>query len=220
MSRERIHERRPPEPGHFWKPPARAAVIVTSLVIGVYSLRYALPHVLARSPLPNVQTHHAALIAHAVSAAVALIVGPWQFSRELRRTRPVLHRRMGSIYLAAVAVAWVFSIPLALGALGGLPSTLGFLGLGMAWILSSGAGLAAVKQRRFEAHREWMIRSFALTAAAITLRLYLVATLLLSLPFLPAYRAISWLCWIPNLLAAEMLIRSSPTARQQKEKEE
>ena len=52
-----------------------------------------------------------------------------------------------------------------------------------------------------------MVRSYALTAAAITLRLYLGVALGFRLPFTAAYPAIAWLCWTPNLVAAEILLR-------------
>ena len=187
--------------------PAFGAVTLAALAVGFYSLRYALPHVPVPAPLPNFTLQRKVLIVHAVCASMALLAGPWQFIPALRRTRPALHRTLGRIYLTAVAVAWVSSFPLALGALGGAISTAGFVSVGFAWIGTSGAGLRAILQGRIAAHQDWMTRSYALTAAAITLRLYLMAALLLHLPFIQAYRAISWLSWVPNLLVAEMLLR-------------
>ena len=52
-----------------------------------------------------------------------------------------------------------------------------------------------------------MIRSFALTLAAVTLRLYLPLAAILSINFEDAYRAISFLAWVPNLLLAELYLR-------------
>ena len=49
-----------------------------------------------------------------------------------------------------------------------------------------------------------MIRSWALTLAAITLRIYLPIVGVLGLEFLPWYRAISFLAWVPNLMIAEL----------------
>jgi hypothetical protein len=63
-------------------------------------------------------------------------------------------------------------------------------------------------QLRFVQHRAWMIRSFALTFAAVTLRLYLPLAALLSINFVDAYRAISFLAWLPNLLVVEIYLRS------------
>jgi hypothetical protein len=52
-----------------------------------------------------------------------------------------------------------------------------------------------------------MIRSFALTASAITLRMYLPLIFVFHWPFSIAYPAIAWLCWIPNALAVELYLR-------------
>lgn len=52
-----------------------------------------------------------------------------------------------------------------------------------------------------------MIRSFALTCAAVTLRLYLLILFGLPIPFVQGYRAISFLCWVPNLIVAEYYLR-------------
>jgi Predicted membrane protein (DUF2306) len=57
----------------------------------------------------------------------------------------------------------------------------------------------------------WCIRSFALTAAAITLRMYLPLIFVFHWPFSTAYPAIAWLCWIPNALAFEVYLRFVPT---------
>jgi Predicted membrane protein (DUF2306) len=61
------------------------------------------------------------------------------------------------------------------------------------------------------AHQRWMIRSYALTAAAITLRIYLPLSLAFHWPYSIAYPAIAWLCWIPNAVAAEAYLRLMPT---------
>jgi hypothetical protein len=55
-----------------------------------------------------------------------------------------------------------------------------------------------------------MIRSCALTAAAITLRIYLPLIFAFHWPFSIAYPAIARLCWIPNALAAEVYLRLVP----------
>jgi hypothetical protein len=52
-----------------------------------------------------------------------------------------------------------------------------------------------------------MIRSFALTLAAVTLRLYLPLSRIAGIPFYDAYVPIAWLCWVPNLLVAETWLR-------------
>ena len=63
-----------------------------------------------------------------------------------------------------------------------------------------------------------MIRSFAATAAAITLRLWLMVLILFGIyvlhndfptAFMDAYNTVSWLAVVPNLMVAELYIRLS-----------
>jgi hypothetical protein len=61
-------------------------------------------------------------------------------------------------------------------------------------------------------HQNWMIRCYSLAFAAVTLRIYLpLSQAVLHADFLTSYRIISWLCWVPNLLAAEIIIKHRST---------
>jgi hypothetical protein len=51
-----------------------------------------------------------------------------------------------------------------------------------------------------------MVRNFSLTFAAVTLRLWLPASVAAGVPFDLAYTVVAWLCWVPNLVAAELLL--------------
>ena len=51
-----------------------------------------------------------------------------------------------------------------------------------------------------------MIRSYALTLAAVTLRIYIPIGQLAGFAYEPAYQTIAWLCWVPNLVIAEWVI--------------
>ncbi len=70
-------------------------------------------------------------------------------------------------------------------------------------------GYRTARMRRFQIHREWMVRSFALALAAVTLRVELPLLLLAHNSFHAAYITVSWLCWIPNLILAECWLRLS-----------
>lgn len=54
-----------------------------------------------------------------------------------------------------------------------------------------------------------MVRNFALTLAAVTLRIYLPASMIAGIEFEVAYPYIAWLCWVPNLVAAELLFNKA-----------
>ena len=52
-----------------------------------------------------------------------------------------------------------------------------------------------------------MVRNYALTLAAVALRNELPLMLVARVQFSDAYVIVSWLCWVPNLLVAEWLLR-------------
>lgn len=177
-----------------------------ALGTGLGALRYALPNVPSPAPLPNFHDRHGWLIAHAVFSSLALLTGPWQFLAALRRRSTTAHQWMGRIYCGAVLIGWITSVPIASHAQTGLIASVGFLALGAAWIGTTAAGYCLIRRGRVAAHRKWMIRSYALTAAAITLRLYLPVMLATGIPFGESYPFVAWFCWIPNLLFVEWLI--------------
>ena len=55
-----------------------------------------------------------------------------------------------------------------------------------------------------------MIRSAALTFSAVTLRLELPLLVASGLELPTAYATMAWLGWVPNLLAAEWILRGRP----------
>ena len=136
---------------------------------------------------------------------MALIFGPWQFLGRLRESRPRIHRWTGRIYLTAVAAGTLGGLYMAWLSWGGAVAHAGFTMLGLAWALSSFLAYRYARARDFAAHRRWMIRSYALTFAAVTLRLWLPALTGAGVPFFEAYAAVAWLAWVPNLAAVVVL---------------
>ena len=58
-----------------------------------------------------------------------------------------------------------------------------------------------------------MIHNFALTFAAVTLRIYVPAAIVAGVAFATAYPVIAWLCWVPNLLIAAWIARRTEPGR-------
>ena len=139
---------------------------------------------------------------------VALALGPLQFAASLRARHPRLHRNSGRLYLLGVFVGGGAGLLLAFFAQGAWVAKAGFAALAVCWLHTAIRALVAILAGDVVAHRRWMVRNFALTFAAVTLRLYLPAALVSGVPFEAAYPAIAWLCWVPNLLLAQAFLRS------------
>ena len=177
-----------------------------SLAVALVSYRY----VPAVGPVPpNVGENlffSPWLALHAGGAATALLVGPLQFLPKLRARRRGLHRWMGRTYVVACLVGGLSGLPLAYGASAGPIGQMGFGVLAVLWLFTTGQGWRLARARRYEEHRRWMIRSFALTFAAVTLRLYLPIAPMMGYDFMEGYRIIAWAAWVPNLLLAEVYL--------------
>jgi hypothetical protein len=146
---------------------------------------------------------------HVAGAATALLVSQLQLIPKLRRGMAAFHRWLGRLYVVGCTVGGIAGLPLALGSAAGPVATAGFGLLAVAWLVTTLSGWRAGFGRRIADHRSWMIRSFSLTYAAVTLRIYLAILPTLPIAFVSGYRAISFLCWVPNLLVAELFLRRS-----------
>ena len=150
------------------------------------------------------------LLMHVSAAPVALAVGAFQFMPKIRRSNKTLHRWLGRIYGLAILVGGIGAIGISLNAIGGTWAQIGFSGLGISWFVTTGSAIYFAMNKRFDEHRIWMLRSYALTFAAVTLRLQLVGFEIAGMPYEQSSVWLSYTCWIPNLIVAEILIRMRP----------
>jgi uncharacterized membrane protein len=153
------------------------------------------------------ESHYLRFAAHFFFGPIALIIGPFQFVERWRRRSPVLHRRLGWVYVVCVGVSGLAGFVLAFDSFGGLTTHFGFGLLAVTWLYCTGQAVRHAAGRRFRVHREWMIRSFALTFAAVMLRIYIPILAGLGVEFDEVYQTAAWMCWVPNLIVAEHLIR-------------
>lgn len=181
---------------------------VLSVGVALFSYRY----VIGVGPFPEEITGNLFalpwLAIHAAVASTALLVAPLQFITRLRNRHPRLHRIIGRVYVVACLLGGLTGLPLAWGATAGPVATAGFGILAILWLVTTTLAWRHAVARRITAHRQWMIRSVSLTAAGIMLRVYLGVLLALPVEFGDGYRVIAFLCWVPNIVLAELYIRA------------
>jgi uncharacterized membrane protein len=106
------------------------------------------------------------LIPHTLAGTFALLIGPINFSTRIRQSHLQLHRILGRIYLISVFVGSVTGIALAYGR-PGLPGT---SMQAAAWMVCTTAAFITARNRQIVAHRQWMIRSYAVTFTFVSSR--------------------------------------------------
>jgi uncharacterized membrane protein len=106
------------------------------------------------------------LIPHTICGLLALLAGPLQFSSRLRQRHPQFHRVLGRIYLISVFIGAFTGIGLAAGR-PGLPGT---AMQAAAWIVCTTAAFITARNRQITQHRQWMVRSYAVTFTFVSSR--------------------------------------------------
>lgn len=144
---------------------------------------------------------------HFTCGGLALIVGPFSFRRDILEHRPRIHRAIGTLYMLCVLLSGITAVLMASNSMTGIVSHLGFGLLGVLWLVASAVAMVQIKRGDVLGHRRWMVRSYALCFAAATLRLQIPLLTLGFGDFSTAYRVVSWSCWVPNLVFAELWLR-------------
>ena len=147
---------------------------------------------------------------HVFVSIIVLLTGLLQFSWYLLKKHPGVHRTAGKMY---VFVVLLFSGPtgLVMGfyANGGLPARISFVILATLWLVSTYLGWHYALKRNWQKHAAMMVRSYALTLSALSLRFYAMLMGIFHVHLHPStrYIVISWLSWTLNLLIAEAIIK-------------
>jgi uncharacterized membrane protein len=155
---------------------------------------------------------------HIVFAGLALLLSPLQFAGRLRARAPRVHRVIGRVVLTSIAVGGTAGLVIAPLNVAGPVGTAGFGMLALLWLGCGWTAFRAIRRGDVLNHRRWMVRTFALTYAAVTLRLWLGILIGLQigfggvdedLAFDRAYLIVPFLAWIPNLIVAELYLAKS-----------
>lgn len=153
-----------------------------------------------------------AFYVHIVTGSIVLLAGVLQLSKTIRQNAPAWHRRIGKLYTVTILFLTAPSgLIMSFFANGGLSAKAGFALLAILWWYFTLTGWRAAFHMRLDIHREFMIRSYALTFAAVTLRFYSFLFALFDLRGEFVYIIIVWLSWVPSLILAEIWINRTRT---------
>src|SRR5580658_6628525 len=106
------------------------------------------------------------LVPHTLGGVIALLAGPTQFSSRLRQRHLKFHRVLGRIYVVSVFVGALTGIALSAGR-PGMPGT---CVQAAAWVVCTTAALITARNRQIARHRQWMVRSYAVTFTFVSSR--------------------------------------------------
>lgn len=198
--------------------------------IAVYSAQTYLVGGVERNQIPLndlFASHYVSIAVHAVPSSLALLIGPFQFLTRIRVRYPKAHRIAGQIYMVSIVLGSIAALFAATYSVSGFSVQVAFYILTAAWLYTLYQAYTTIRRGEVQLHRIWMIRNYALTFAAVSLRVYLMTGLALQERFFPSltfddiYHASAWASFLVNVLVAEYFIVQrtlKPLARRQKAK--
>jgi uncharacterized membrane protein len=146
--------------------------------------------------------------AHTLGGMIATLIGPFQFLGVVRRRYPSVHRWLGRVYLVCVLLSGLAGLYLSPGSYASNTFGIAFIALALAWLYTGSKAYLTIRAGDSASHRRWMIRNYALTYAAVTLRIQMPLLIVLGgLSPILALNIVGWTCWVPNLIVVEAWFR-------------
>jgi Predicted membrane protein (DUF2306) len=145
---------------------------------------------------------------HVTSSVFVLGGGVFQFSIFLIKKYPRIHQWIGKIYVTmTLLLAAPSGLIIAVYANGGMSSQVGFMLQCVVWWMLTFWAYEAVLEKKWLLHSQMMLRSFALTLAAMSLRTESFALhYFFHTQPMETYDTVTWLSWVGNLLLVEVFI--------------
>src|SRR4051794_16111594 len=115
-------------------------------------------------PTPEMTHHYSTfkwwLIPHGIAGALALFLGPLQFSKRLRQRFLPWHRIVGRVYVYGVAIAAPLGAYLEyvknVNGIGSTRLVVASSGFAALWLITTGTGFQMARLRKIDEHRKWM----------------------------------------------------------------
>jgi len=188
------------------------SIVTLSMLKGIvqyYPLRDNVGFLQFKQGYLNIWWWKIAFYTHVFTIIFALIAGFSQFSNYLLRHHKKVHRLIGKIYIYDVLlVNFPFTMILAIYANGLLTGKTAFVVLDCLWFWFTLKAVTEIRKGNIKDHRNYMIRSYALTLSAVMLRCWkIVISSVITIDPLHLYMIDAWMGFVPNLLFAEWLIR-------------
>ncbi|TAE80797.1 MAG: DUF2306 domain-containing protein [Bacteroidetes bacterium] len=201
------------------------------ILLGVYAmLRITIPYLsfetdigflLTKQAVLHIDIWYISFYTHITSSVIVLLLGCLQFVKLIRVKLPHLHRNLGKFYIGFIlGLSAPSGLIMGCYANGGIAAKLSFILTSLCWWIFTFKAYRAIRFNQVQSHINFMIRSYALTLSALTLRCYvMLLPLVIQLHAKEMYTLVAWLSWVPNLLLAEWFVKKQYfTFNQPKEK--
>lgn len=185
-----------------------ATFLMLSMIMEHFSFKSDVGFLKLKQDYIHIKTWRTAFYIHVFSSILTLMAGFTQFSNYLLENYRNIHRIVGRIYaIDILLINFPAGMIMAFYANGHLPSKTAFIILDVLWFFFTLKAVLAIRKGNMDEHKKFMIRSYALTFSAITLRSWkIILSNFTNIDSAHIYMLDAWLGFVPNLLLAEIFI--------------
>lgn len=149
---------------------------------------------------------------HIVPGVLFLTFAPLQFVARIRQRRANLHRHLGRLLVTLVVISGLAAlvINILFPAFGGVSTQTATIFFSIILLFSVAKAFRHIRRKEIPLHREWMIRTMALSMGVATIRVFMILLeSVTGLSFEEIFGASFWLGFGVNLLIAEVWINKT-----------
>ena len=193
-------------------------ILIIRLVITYLNLKPNVGFLSFKQDYINIPIWKVSFYIHVFSSSLCLLAGLTQFSETILKDFAKVHKWIGKIYVYNILVInFPTGMVLAFYANGLWPTKLAFVILDLLWFWFTLKSILDVKSGNIQGHKNNMMKSFALTFSAVTLRIWNeVLSATTNIDPLSLYQINSWLGFLPNLIVVELYMRLSSASNRKK----
>lgn len=151
-------------------------------------------------------------LTHILPGLLFMVLGPLQFNVRLRTKYPQFHRLSGRVFVICSLIIGLTALVMSfvMPAIGGATQASATALFSIYFLFALSKAFWSIRQRQVAAHREWMLRAFAIGLAVATIRplvgIFYATSRLSGLTPYEFFGIAFWIGFVLHLLVAELWI--------------
>jgi hypothetical protein len=191
----------------FWLPVCSFSLLLIYNTIPYFSFDKSFDFIRERTVLFQNNIYNACFYIHIFAGMFCIGSALIQFSRLVMKKARKIHVWSGRIYVFVVLFLGApTGLYMSFFAKGSFWERALFIFMALFWFFTTLNGLTTILKRNVLAHKNWMIRSYAMAMTAVTFRVYHILFFVAGWDNLHNYEISLWISVIGNMLIAEYII--------------
>jgi len=156
----------------LWSTVVLLAIRLIGIALAYFSFQSDFEFLVVKQDMLQNMIWKAAFYLHLLGGAAAVLTGLLAFMTNWIKPTSLTHKIIGKIYFITIMfIGGPTGLYLGFYAESGYLATIGFIGMSIAWMFPTFMAVYKITKGDIAGHYKWMIRSFALTLAGVTLRI-------------------------------------------------